>query len=764
MLFGREARLTVVSVLIALGCLFGPAEASAGMCESNNPDEIPPFITRGVDPNLLMIIDNSGSMYDLAYVTNAGYCFDGIYEDDQGQMVESYQNTNRYAGYFDPDGWYAYDFTSERFTQEAPETGCENATHCKGESNAREVCLTISTETVDGEEESSVTSFAARGNYLNWAAASKMDIEKGILTGGKHEDSNLIMESRGCVEMRFVRETYIDLAGSEGQNDYRLTVAVRQPSDEEKSGNPDDYTTRIEIFPVMAASDAFNHGPCQDAADEMRKESPNLGNLKDDIDNCLDYSDYKPNDPEVASQSAFNQSVQTCWFIVKQEDPDSISTGDISRIMNSCQNVYEGDGYPGVDPVDLDPSHSGYVCFGDIEKQKFPDDNPVHERGYVGRCWDHSEVDWKANGKIENDGWVSDDTTCVESALLDFCGVIDVPVVTDPSDQVTGVGDDTGEFWNLPAMLVDSGVIWQLGQPLAVLKGRVAYDDTPSGLLQEFANDLRIGAMVFNWDGAEYECELPGAPGTYACDEGVRDGGRVIASIGKGDEHTQALVDAVNDIVADTWTPLSETMYNAIGYFAQDKYLRLSGPDDPNDFTIYGGNEPITDWCQLNNILLITDGAPTADRNQKMIDFAEELGYSTGVNCPALHGSTYLRDLTQYAYEDIWLDRTFPEGEEWQTVTTHVVAVGDFRDEGADLCSPDMLLQETAASGGTELYKAETLDQLETALREAFGKIRAGAAAGSAASVISATRSGEGAVYQAIFWPEKSDSAGRTIQ
>ncbi|MCJ7681467.1 MAG: hypothetical protein MUP70_12125, partial [Candidatus Aminicenantes bacterium] len=47
--------------------------------------------------------------------------------------------------------------------------------------------------------------------------------------------------------------------------------------------------------------------------------------------------------------------------------------------------------------------------------------------------------------------------------------------------------------------------------------------------------------------------------------------------------------------------------------------------------------------------------------------------------------------------------------------------------------------------------------------RNAFEAIRAGAAAGSAASVISASRGGEGAVYQAIFWPAVELSGGSSV-
>ena len=53
-----------------------------------------------------------------------------------------------------------------------------------------------------------VTAFVASGNFLNWAAASKLDVQKKILTGGKYDAATgrLVMESRGCLGRRFVKK------------------------------------------------------------------------------------------------------------------------------------------------------------------------------------------------------------------------------------------------------------------------------------------------------------------------------------------------------------------------------------------------------------------------------------------------------------------------------------------------------------------------------------------------------------------------------
>ena len=98
---------------------------------------VPPFLAAGVDPNLLLMIDNSASMYDLAYVKprEEGYCYDGTYTEG-GNPVESYDAATGYFGYFDAAGWYAYNFMTEKFEET---TACSTADYI----NSGTVCIDI---------------------------------------------------------------------------------------------------------------------------------------------------------------------------------------------------------------------------------------------------------------------------------------------------------------------------------------------------------------------------------------------------------------------------------------------------------------------------------------------------------------------------------------------------------------------------------------------------------------------------------------------
>ncbi|MFU8773250.1 MAG: hypothetical protein ACNA8H_12625, partial [Anaerolineales bacterium] len=235
----------------------------------------PPFLNVAVKPNLLLMIDNSASMFDLAYVNAtidpqvgdaSGYCYD-----------DTYTSANSYAGYFEADTWYVYESNKFVVKTEAQAAAlCSSATYKKTTSGVDEICMKV-----PGDEQNA--DFAAKGNFLNWAASSKMDIEKKILTGGKYDatDNVLVMESRGCLERRFIKKTAFDSGG-------QLTLAVSPTMPPKFPLDPDaDYTTSIEIFPVTATG--YNHEACKNAVEEMRKESPNQGLLKGYIDACMGF-------------------------------------------------------------------------------------------------------------------------------------------------------------------------------------------------------------------------------------------------------------------------------------------------------------------------------------------------------------------------------------------------------------------------------------------------------------------------------------------
>ena len=265
---------------------------------------------------------------------------------------------------------------------------------------------------------------------------------------------------------------------------------------------------------------------------------------------------------------------------------------------------------------------------------------------------------------------------CIQEGLWDYCQGLTIPEVIDPSDQTF----NTGDTWGMPGAMTDSGVVSMFGSEhaLIVMKGYIKQTTAPTGILHQVAPNLRLGAMAFNANGAATECSSANVSDTIVeyCPDQNKDGAQVISPIMGGMEvtgnngiddihHVDDLAAAINNVRATAWTPLAEAMYNALGYYGQNSSRRLN----PTDFSLaaeytaynpsliystgqvvsYSGKyyvrntvapgqttyapdismrwdetvitDPVQYWCQDNNILVITEGASTADINQQVIDF-----------------------------------------------------------------------------------------------------------------------------------------------
>ncbi|MEO0184577.1 MAG: PilC/PilY family type IV pilus protein [candidate division WOR-3 bacterium] len=159
--------LTIIMILCA-GALF--AQEMAPYCCA------PPFVTTVVPPNIMISLDNSGSMFDQAYSTNTIYMTDTI----------------RYYGYFKPDSNYRWQVN--RFVSDP--TG------------------------------------PWPGKILNWATHSRADIAKKVLTGGKGNEvggvARLLSEGRSSWTKYYRRDAsnYNIFSISHQANATKLTVTI----------------------------------------------------------------------------------------------------------------------------------------------------------------------------------------------------------------------------------------------------------------------------------------------------------------------------------------------------------------------------------------------------------------------------------------------------------------------------------------------------------------------------------------------------------
>ncbi|MDQ7785239.1 MAG: PilC/PilY family type IV pilus protein [Desulfomonilaceae bacterium] len=203
---------------------------------------------------------------------------------------------------------------------------------------------------------------------------------------------------------------------------------------------------------------------------------------------------------------------------------------------------------------------------------------------------------------------------------------------------------------------------------LAVKVGEIAAgDEAPQGVVQKFMDQMRMGYMHFNYgqgpaEGYPYTLGYGGTSwdingdGVVNVVERRADGGRVINRVGdttqrdsrqheEGDPAKDRLkigsiVLNINETHAATWTPLAETLREAMNYFQQsdpsyawvDKngtvrpnyFLGTAPPTNPADPRYNPDDPDPREWdpyfydgalqpCTNSYIIFVSDGEPTQD-------------------------------------------------------------------------------------------------------------------------------------------------------
>ena len=728
----------------------------------------PPLAGAGVKPNLLLMIDNSASMYDPAYTEPSEYCLD--------DSADTYELGAQYVGYFDPGSIYSYSFPAGSAAgnfvlasaQAIPSTPCNAA------SNGY-LCLNITSGTLD--------SFVASGNFLNWLTMSKLDIEKKVLTGGKVDPVTGLLqpETRGCQGKRFVKM----VGGAQ------VTFAVRGPIPSES-----DYSyqssrggmTRIEVYPKH-----YNKDACV-AAVTAWQQGATAANLKAAALNCLNKQyDDPPNNTIPSQGKIYTEIMSDCYSYLAPGGTlalDKVLLGDCkTRVAVIYNNV----------PSKIIPNTGDDVCGAGAYHNLTNEYGIAYTSGYLGTCY-------RTRGGFD----MSDASNCILGQTIDYCKDLAHPWLTDPSS----IANMTGTNLNVPGFILEAGIS-NLGAVAGTLLARVA-SAAPTGLLQEFGTSINFGAMVFNNNGAGSECGDPAgtilcvkhcqydaAPqkecslptdclnkAADACQEDPHtDGGRIISYLNHSPlgNHTpgSGLIASIDAVTANSWTPLAESFYDAIGYFANRGDLRLQ----PADFDLTW--PPSQYSCQSNNILILTDGISTADRSKAVADYVAAgvqawggtggmpasqttASSDTATALPPFQGSYNLDDLAWIASHKNIADSGAPIVNNRDFLTTYVVYTGapcgdpiagtGYAADGSctttDEGVPEKLMQLVASKGGGGIVSAQKPADLEGAIGKVLLQLGAGPNSATDATILS-TGSATGAVFlQEQFYPKKSFDAG----
>ena len=313
------------------------------------------------------------------------------------------------------------------------------------------------------------------------------------------------------------------------------------------------------------------------------------------------------------------------------------------------------------------------------------------------------------------------------------------------------------------------------------------------GVLQRTVGDrARVGLMFY--DG----------PNDY-------DGGKLVVEVGKTDSLARTIRE-INNVYPQTGTPLGETLWSAVGYYAQQasavlgnsqagrgpRYhnadYAISANGDPMNFG--AGDSPHYPSCQKNFILLLTDGEPTLDGKlpNSILTYAEgadRSNFACGITCPARNGPGY-----SFPVSDFNIDTAGQENLNGQTGLEDVALFMHTNDLRPDIPGfqnitlftvfaygeGSTLLQYAAINGGfgatrpgdrpsvtqpynwdrngngvpDNYFEATDGEELEKAVQNAFLGILKRASSGTAATVM-ASGEGSGAnLAQAMYYPSRS--------
>ena len=153
----KQKKLITNSCSLLLAAVLAAAFASGAQAapQMNDYCSVPSYVVQNVSPNIMILLDNSGSFYNYAYRDTGNDC------SSSASPCTQFNPSTSYYGYFDSNAWYQY--SSSRFIPDP----------------ANPVNPTIGSSITNPNSSSDWD-----GNFLNWLTMREMDVSRKALTGG----------------------------------------------------------------------------------------------------------------------------------------------------------------------------------------------------------------------------------------------------------------------------------------------------------------------------------------------------------------------------------------------------------------------------------------------------------------------------------------------------------------------------------------------------------------------------------------------------
>ena len=717
-------RLSLLSLFLCHILCIPPLYAA----DMNDYCVAPAFVSLATPPNVLVVLDNSGSM--------CGEAYSGDYDPTQF-------SDGVYYGYFDGSSNYKYTGSAWEVTTDALSNG-------------------------------TVANPIATGSFLNWATMRRTEVSKKLLIGGR-ADPRVVTATNSTVKLvgeQCDRDFDKDFDTSAGNLIY--------PFAGDYNFARDGKTLKITALGSAWTETVYPNADLSTGGWSIYPSSPSTRHDKVD-ETSPDYNSSYIRNPNNSTSSAifdftFTTTPPTGTIKVKLYAVTGKTANKTRRVRGVLQ--IDGDEYEGSDQ-NLDKYYKTYSWTWSK--------NPK-----TGTAWTVDEIQQIASsGKLEGFGIKAYSKYSESIYVTQMYLVIEVAPPSGNSLNVT----------------IDQGTT------------------SATGLLHSLTDDVRFGLSYYNYD----------------------NGGNINTYVGFSPINQttmkNAMVNSINDLVPSTWTPLAETLYEAVRYFRQDSpYYNTS------DFTKGSGNFTGTNIykdpyaynyssvdstlknlyvpCAKSFILFLTDGESTKDLNIpgsstsspyadcSLTNIKACSGYGGAPNNPnprfagTTIGTTYSSDGRDYMIDVAYWARTKDMRDSTTGCTTTPTSWQQCLPGNQNIVlypifmfgTGSSLLQDAAIYGGfvdsdnnnkpdcstnpAECYKDSDGDgtiesngddlpityfegsdakALETNIRDAIYSIVKRAASSTAVSVLSSSEGSGANLLQSLFYPKRKFSTSAEI-
>ena len=705
----------------------------------------PPFVTSAVEPNILLVLDHSGSMQWPAYMGCPPFNTSGtIYICDSSDSLTDSQdmyktsdddgNEYLYYGYFKSDKYYKYDI--DKFKE-------------------NDACVYTSE---DAEYLIGSGSDCISGNVLNWSTMSRIDLLRKVLIGGKS-----ISEVDGIHTLRGEgsRKTYSDhnlqctftLSGGDSTNlDHVLSI-----SDYGVGGGTCGYlTVWSKGSSIWNTSDSFRYIHQSMSGDfdvKLRIVSPPTESGAGEYAKAglMVRASTAADSAHIMLSATNSNGLQFAYRSSTGGGTDWVTPGTAMTYPVWVRLVRSGDNFTGYYSSD----GTAWTNYGNIDLPNIPTNNikiGLNVASYNSSLLGSGEYDefiCEAGSACTGDNfddevfnstiWSADDIGSSGGSQIESCdGRCLVGNITDANIQIDVPSiERRGIIQNLSDTNYDGE--WD--------------DDSPRFGLMVFAGNQRLGLM----------------------------------RVGIATSDMSFFMSELQDEIPYHSTPTAEALYEASDYYRQQKTNAFDNGDNDDFIGTPGGElDPLyvdgeTSECRKNFVLLISDGEWNGNKGDPVIPAHEYFTNDIRTGACDIPGDQFISTYSVYTFSDdvsgrnamqqvaMYGDHDHLDDNLWPYPNTSLPSNSkDVTLPYATKCNPSSLpmdkecieWDETGPSGTPDgipdnYYEAQDGRELEGQLMKAISDVLKGASSGTAVSVLSTTGEGEGAVYQAYFYPEK---------